>query len=227
MKPPRAVAAASVLGAHLALALALWSLAPARRAQQAARLAPQPVLNVWLHRPAVAPATRVMLPLVLTAPRRANWAPEPRPLAVPVVPVVPVAPAPAVLPAVPVAPVVAESAEPLPLPAGAAVTPPPRAEAAPAPMVATGARPDHAFCASAAHPAPLRERGVEGVVRVRVMVSAEGRAQEVLLAHSSGWRLFDEAALQQARGCRYLPARRDGLAVESWVEFPVRFALAG
>jgi protein TonB len=71
----------------------------------------------------------------------------------------------------------------------------------------------------------LRERGIEGLVRLRVLVGADGRAREVKLGASSGWRLFDEAALAQARGCRFQPAREDGVAVDSWVEYPVRFAL--
>jgi protein TonB len=60
-----------------------------------------------------------------------------------------------------------------------------------------------------------------------VRVDSEGRAAEVRLLAGSGWRLFDDAALQRARGCRFFPAMRSGAPVESWVEFPVRFALAG
>jgi protein TonB len=85
--------------------------------------------------------------------------------------------------------------------------------------------PDHEACGRATHPAILRERGIEGLVRLRVLVGADGRARDVQLGASSGWRLFDEAALAQARGCRYRPAREDGVAVDSWVEYPVRFAL--
>ena len=106
--------------------------------------------------------------------------------------------------------------------------PPPPVLAAPAPApTLVAARADHAHCTPAAHPAALRERGIEGVVRLRVQVAADGRATEVRLMETSGWRLFDEAALQQARGCRFIPAQRGGLAIDSWVEFPVRFALAG
>ena len=109
-----------------------------------------------------------------------------------------------------------------------AIAPPPLVLAAPAPApTLVAARADHAHCTPAAHPAALRERGIEGVVRLRVQVAADGRATEVRLMETSGWRLFDEAALQQARGCRFIPAQRGGLAIDSWVEFPVRFALAG
>jgi protein TonB len=82
-----------------------------------------------------------------------------------------------------------------------------------------------AACAPAPHPLPLRERGIEGVVRLRVWVDELGRAGQVLLASSSGWRLFDDAAMAQARRCPFHPAQRGAQPVGSWVEFPVRFAL--
>lgn len=105
------------------------------------------------------------------------------------------------------------------LPAGALVV----AAAPPAPRSLPA---DHAGCARAPHPAVLRERGIEGLVRLRVQVGADGRARQVQVVEGSGWRLFDEAALAQARGCRYRPATEGDVAVESWVEFPVRFSLA-
>jgi protein TonB len=73
----------------------------------------------------------------------------------------------------------------------------------------------------------LRERGIQGELRLRVHVAPDGRAAEVQLLASSGWRLFDEAALAQVRGCRFRPAKADGQAVADWVEFPVRFRLDG
>jgi periplasmic protein TonB len=116
------------------------------------------------------------------------------------------------------------------LPADRASAPPPagepaRPDSAEAPVVL--ARADHRHCPGAPYPAALLERGIEGAVRVRVRVDPEGRPAEVLLQAGSGWRLFDDAALQRARGCRFFPARRGGAPVESWVEFPVRFALNG
>lgn len=82
-------------------------------------------------------------------------------------------------------------------------------------------------CPPAPHPAALRERGIEGAVMLRVKVDMQGRPADVQLLAGSGWRLFDEAALQQVRACRFIPARQGGQAIDSWVEFPVRFALTG
>lgn len=100
---------------------------------------------------------------------------------------------------------------------------PARAEAQPLVI----ARADRQHCPPAPHPAALRERGIEGAVLLRVKVDMQGRPADVQLLAGSGWRLFDEAALQQVRACRFIPATQGGQAIDSWVEFPVRFALAG
>lgn len=76
------------------------------------------------------------------------------------------------------------------------------------------------------YPALLRERGVQGQVRLRVKVDEHGRAAEVLVAQGSGFRLLDEAARHVAESCPYLPARRGDQQVASWVEYAVRFALS-
>jgi protein TonB len=111
-------------------------------------------------------------------------------------------------------------------PPATAFTTPPSAPGA-APPATVSARADHRHCPSAPYPTVLQQRGIEGAALVRVRVDSEGRAAEVRLVAGSGWRLFDDAAVQRARGCRFFPAQRGGAAVESWVEFPVRFALAG
>ena len=107
----------------------------------------------------------------------------------------------------------------------AATARPAAATATAEPPDESSARADHRQCVPVPHPAALRERGIEGVVTLRVKIDSQGRAAEVQLLSGSGWRLFDEAALQQARGCRFFPAIRGGRAVESWAVFPVRFVL--
>jgi protein TonB len=62
-------------------------------------------------------------------------------------------------------------------------------------------------------------------VLLRVRVDPQGQPADVQLLAGSGFRLFDEAALRQVRGCRFIPAARGDESVDSWVEFPVRFAL--
>lgn len=88
---------------------------------------------------------------------------------------------------------------------------------------------DHRACSEHSvdsyYPALLRDRGIEGVVVLRVQVDERGRAAEVRVQHGSGWRLLDEAAAQVARACPFIPARRGDQTLVSWVEYPVRFAL--
>lgn len=112
-----------------------------------------------------------------------------------------------------------------------AATPGRAADVAVAPAVTpapdlVAARPDHDRCPSAGYPVALKERGIEGTVWLRVQVSQDGQPAEVAILRGSGWRLFDEAALQAARGCRFIPARRGDERLASWVEFPMRFALS-
>lgn len=76
------------------------------------------------------------------------------------------------------------------------------------------------------YPALLRDRGVQGLVRLRVKVDDNGRAAEVLIADGSGFRLLDEAARRVAAACPYVPARQGGQPVSSWIEYAVRFALS-
>ncbi len=109
----------------------------------------------------------------------------------------------------------------------APTAPPARAFSSSEALPLVVAQADRRQCPPAPHPAALRERGIEGAVLLRVRVDVQGRAADVQLVAGSGWRLFDEAALQQVRACRFIPASRGGQAIDSWVEFPVRFALAG
>ena len=133
----------------------------------------------------------------------------------------------------PMPPRIEERSEPLvmaalPAPQADAVAPsaPVPAAALAAPETTPTLQAQHGHCPPAPHPPALRERGVEGRVLLRVHVDAQGQAGDVRVVDGgSGWRLFDAAAVASALGCRFVPARRAGHAVESWVEFPVRFAL--
>jgi protein TonB len=202
-----------VIGLHVAALALAWSTV--HDTGERASAAAAPVLRVQLLSPAEPPPMRPQpLPRPpLQAPP--GWLAE---LPVPVVaPERAVTAMPTVLPGATVA-VAAEA----PVPAAATETvQQATAQAPPRQRVAA----DHSACARVPHPAVLRERGIEGRVQLRVQVGADGRARQVQLQGSSGWRLFDEAALAQVRDCRFRPALEGDAAVESWVEFAVRFAL--
>ncbi len=76
------------------------------------------------------------------------------------------------------------------------------------------------------YPEAAREMEQQGVVTLRVLVSADGAPKQVKIAHSSGFELLDRAALETVRErWRFVPAMRAGAAIESWVTVPIRFAL--
>ncbi len=61
---------------------------------------------------------------------------------------------------------------------------------------------------------------------LRVMVRADGTVARVELAESSGHDVLDDSAVETVRTkWRFEPARRDGVAFESWVLVPIRFTL--
>jgi len=77
------------------------------------------------------------------------------------------------------------------------------------------------------YPAAERRLQHEGVVRVRVKVSASGRAEQVELAASSGHSRLDEAAIAAVRGWIFAPAQNATGPLSSWVTLTVRFQLTG
>lgn len=74
-----------------------------------------------------------------------------------------------------------------------------------------------------AYPEEARRRGIGGTVVLRVLVSTEGRVDEVAVARSSGDASLDRAAEQAARGWRFRPARRAEKVIAAWVVMPVEF----
>ena len=233
--------AAIVLAAHAALLVLLWQATARQNTDGPAAGKALPDSALVIVRALLLPATPATQPTLTARPdtaRTSNAPPAPKPLAPPRIEVANAEsprPSPAPAAAESVASTVQPAAlgvttaapsptlAPSPTPAGPMTAQAALAAPAPAPSRIAADRRD---CDRVPYPAALRERGIEGELRLRVLVTAEGRAGAVQLLAGSGWRLFDEAALAQARGCRFVPAMLDGKAVDSWVEFPVRFALA-
>ncbi|HTW87208.1 MAG TPA: energy transducer TonB [Candidatus Binataceae bacterium] len=76
------------------------------------------------------------------------------------------------------------------------------------------------------YPAEARRMEQQGLVMLRVLVAADGSTKRVEIARSSGFQLLDSVARDTVRErWRFVPAMRDGAAVEGWVMVPIRFAL--
>ena len=89
----------------------------------------------------------------------------------------------------------------------------------------TLAKPDYLRNPPPKYPAESRKLKEQGVVLLKVMVTAAGRAAEVQLQRSSGYPRLDEAALKAVRRWEFNPARVGLTAVACAVEVPVRFGL--
>lgn len=74
---------------------------------------------------------------------------------------------------------------------------------------------------------PRRSRMLEeeGTVKLKVHVSAEGKAISVALFKSSGFTRLDEAAIAAVEQWRFVPARQANTSIAGWVIVPVSFRL--
>ena len=200
---PIAVLAVCAHGAALA---ALWSGSPAP-ATQAPRALPMQV-RMLAASPAATPAPAAKH---IVKPKPAPIAPKaarPVPLAAPRAPASPTAPSTASAPSAVSAPAAAPAH--------------PVADAAP---TAPRFDADYLHNPAPAYPAMARRNGEEGRVQLSVRVSAQGRAEQVEVRHSSGYARLDEAALATVRQWRFVPARRGEEAVAASVLVPIVFRL--
>lgn len=76
-----------------------------------------------------------------------------------------------------------------------------------------------------AYPLLSRKQREEGTVRLRVLVSAAGRAEQLRVHTGSGHERLDRAALAAVQEWRFVPARRGEQNVSGWVEVPIQFKL--
>ena len=105
---------------------------------------------------------------------------------------------------------------------GPLVTPTP-----PAPPVLTGSKLDPHFAGSLqpAYPPGMLRLNLEGSVTVRVLVGTDGRVKQVEQIKFTEEDFLKATREQAFKKWRFLPATRDGAAVESWREMTVRFQM--
>ncbi len=65
--------------------------------------------------------------------------------------------------------------------------------------------------------------GEEGTVTLRILVSAEGKAQRVEIEKSSGYRRLDEMARNSAAACSFEPATINGKPQQALGILPYQF----
>lgn len=149
--------------------------------------------------------------------------PKPRPKPVAPPPVIAAAPSPAPVSfEVPPAP-------PEPPPPVVVIEPPPPAPPAPSPPPAPKTiaitAVEYLTPPRLAYPPVSRRFGESGRVNVRVLVDADGRPRQMLVAQSSGYPRLDEQALATVRATRFKPYTENGVPQAFWVVMPLVFQM--
>lgn len=75
------------------------------------------------------------------------------------------------------------------------------------------------------YPEEARKEGLQGTVRVKVVVGVDGLVESAEVLESSGAAILDEAALESAKNYRFNPATREGAPVRCAVVLPVHYRL--
>ena len=76
------------------------------------------------------------------------------------------------------------------------------------------------------YPPLAQRRGEEGLVTLRVAVSADGQASSVTVLRGSGHESLDEAAMAAVRKWQFVPATRNNTAIAALADVPVDFKLS-
>ena len=149
-----------------------------------------------------------------------------KPLAPPPAPRIAAAPDPSPVPA-PNAPTATPEPQPAPPPitAPVAAAPAPVAPAPPPKVELPSSSADYLQNPKPAYPPTSKRLGEQGKVIVRVLIGADGTAQDAQLKTSSGYERLDNAALETVRKWRYVPGKRGGVPETMWFDVPINFVL--
>jgi len=77
------------------------------------------------------------------------------------------------------------------------------------------------------YPPISRRMGEQGLVLLRVFVSAHGDPNAIELKTGSGYARLDRAAQEAVKQWKFVPAKRGEQPVDAWVVVPIRFSLKG
>jgi len=71
-------------------------------------------------------------------------------------------------------------------------------------------------CGMPYFPAAWIDDGLEGTVRVAVLVGADGSVKDKKLVRSSGYRELDKASLQAGANCKFVAPPKDSSGAPGW-----------
>ena len=75
------------------------------------------------------------------------------------------------------------------------------------------------------YPRIARSRGFQGTVLLNVLVNEKGRAENLWVTESSGYRILDNAAIKAVKDWVFEPGTKANKKVSMWVKVPVRYQL--
>lgn len=75
------------------------------------------------------------------------------------------------------------------------------------------------------YPPELLASGIEGTVRLWIVIGADGMVKSARILNSSGWPRMDESALTTILRYRFAPASRRGIPVDAEYVWPIPFTL--
>jgi periplasmic protein TonB len=75
------------------------------------------------------------------------------------------------------------------------------------------------------YPSLSRRQGEEGRVLMKVLVSANGAAEDVQIEKSSGSDRLDNAAVSAVKRWRFIPAKKNNQPLSAYVLVPIKFSL--
>ncbi len=86
--------------------------------------------------------------------------------------------------------------------------------------------PDYKVNPKPRYPMIARRSGYEGVVLLRVWVIEDGKVGKIKLENSSGYEVLDKSAIEAVKDWIFIPAKKNGVSISSWVTVPIRFELS-
>ncbi len=75
------------------------------------------------------------------------------------------------------------------------------------------------------YPSEARKKGYQGVVMLRVEVLTSGLVGRIEVKKSSGYEVLDQSALAAVKKWKFVPAKKEDVAVSVWVSIPIKFHL--
>ena len=82
-------------------------------------------------------------------------------------------------------------------------------------------------CAVPEYPPEARPAGQSGDIVLSFVIDSNGNVTNISIEKSSGFPILDNAAATALKTCRYEPAVKEGVAVESGASITYRWTFAG